>query len=108
MATKQPEMTTKTNPISTEKLSNEDIGLIFAIIMVIIIIIIVLVPIFVTKFGPKPKNLPYQAFQDEEDLNFPRITSNPEYFQLNSEVEPRTLIMAPKYIVNDQESAVLL
>ena len=75
--------------------------------MVIIIIIIVLVPIFVTKFGPKPKNLPYQAFQDEEDLNFPRITPNPEYFQLNSE-EPRTLIMAPKFIVNDQESAVLL
>ena len=107
MATKQPEMTTKTNPISTEKLSNEDIGLIFAIIMVIIIIIIVLVPIFVTK-TKKTKNLPYQAFQDEEDLNFPRITSNPEYFQLNSEVEPRTLIMAPKYIVNDQESAVLL
>ena len=107
MTTMEPEMTTKTNPISTEKLSTEDIGLIMAIIIVIIVIIIVIVPIFVTKYAQKPKNLPYQAFQDEEDLNFPRITPNPEYFQLNSE-EPRTLIMAPKFIVNDQESAVLL
>ena len=108
ITTLKPEVTTKTEDISTEKLTSEDITLIIAIIIVIIVIIMVILPIILAKFAKKPKNVPYQAFTDEEDLNFPRITTNAQYFQLDSRNSEQHLIMAPKYTVNGQESAVLL
>ena len=94
------------NKIFEDNLDWEDITLICLIVGVSITLLL-LIPVCVKKYYEKPKKTPYEAFENEEDLNLAPISTNSQYFTLENEDEG-TLIRAPKYIVANQENAVLL